>query len=62
MTSSRDRWVFFAVLLVFFVSVGCSKNVGLRGKVTFSDDGSPVSVGTVAFLKDGLYCARGHQA
>ena len=58
MVSTRDGWAFLAVLLLFFASVGCSQNVGLRGKVTFSDDGSPVPVGTIAFLKDGLI-ARG---
>ena len=38
--------------------VGCGSNVGLKGKVTFSDDGSPVPSGTVAFRKDGKI-ARG---
>ena len=31
--------------------VGCSPNVGLGGKVTFSDDGSPLAAGTVVFKR-----------
>ena len=45
-----------AVLLTLIV--GCSDNVGLKGTVTFSDDDSPVTAGTVAFRKDGKI-ARG---
>jgi len=33
---------------------GCSPNVGLKGKVTFSDDGSPLTAGTVVFKKGNL--------
>ena len=29
--------------------VGCGKNVGMSGKVTFSDDGSPLTKGTICF-------------
>jgi len=29
--------------------VGCGKNVGMTGKVTFSDDGSPLTSGTICF-------------
>jgi hypothetical protein len=32
---------------------GGSGNVPLKGTVTFSDDGSPVPLGVVSFLKDG---------
>jgi len=38
--------------------IGCNRNVGLSGKVTFSDDGSPLPLGTVGFQKDGKV-ARG---
>ena len=31
--------------------VGCGGHVGLEGKVTYSDDGSPLTVGTVVFKK-----------
>jgi hypothetical protein len=41
-----------ALLLVFLVGCG-NGNVSLKGKITFSDDGSPLTEGTVAFLKDG---------
>lgn len=50
-----------AIFLAVFVCLlaGCgSDNVPLRGKVTFSDNGEPVPVGTVAFLKEGRI-ARG---
>ena len=43
---------FYPLILLVF-TIGCSENVGLKGTVTFSDDGSPLTVGTVAFLKDG---------
>ena len=33
---------------------GCSGNVQLSGKVTFSDDGSPLTCGRVCFLADDL--------
>jgi hypothetical protein len=38
----------FLFLSLLFLS-GCSENVPLGGKVTYSDDGSPVTVGTVYF-------------
>ena len=52
--------LYFYYCLTFLVSltIGCSGNVSLSGKVTYSDDGSPVPIGTVAFLKDGKI-ARG---
>jgi hypothetical protein len=44
----------FCSLVLFVFLLGCgSGNVSLRGTVTFSDDGSPLTEGTVAFLKDG---------
>ena len=48
----------FCSLVLLSLVVGCSGNVGLRGKITFSDDDSPVTAGTVAFRKDGRI-ARG---
>jgi hypothetical protein len=44
----------FCFLVLFVFLLGCNGgNVPLRGTVTFSDDGSPLTQGTVAFLKDG---------
>jgi len=41
------------MLLTFLV--GCGKgHVSLKGTVTFSDDGSPLPTGTVAFVKGGI--------
>ena len=45
-------------LLVLFCAVGCGDKVQLRGTVTFSDDGSPLTVGTVIFSTETLE-ARG---
>ena len=50
------RNIFFVALLG--VLTGCSGNVALKGKVVFSDDKSPVPVGTVSFEK-GAFSARG---
>ena len=45
--------------LTLLLLAGCnSGNVGLTGKVTFSDDGSPLPVGSVCFTTD-TYFARG---
>ena len=39
------------VLFVFILTAGCGKgHVPLTGKVTFSDDGSPLTSGTVNFV------------
>lgn len=48
----------FSLLVSVAWCVGCSNNVPLSGTVTFSDDGSPVPVGTVCFVNDAVY-ARG---
>jgi hypothetical protein len=47
------RIVCTLVLVVFFAGCGGGK-VPLKGTVTFEDDGSPLTQGTVAFLKGGL--------
>jgi hypothetical protein len=47
----RIHFFFFFVLLLFVV--GCSDKVSLKGKVTFTDDGSPLTKGTVAFVQGG---------
>ncbi|MDR0327985.1 MAG: hypothetical protein LBI05_06800 [Planctomycetaceae bacterium] len=48
----------FGFLFLLALLAGCGKNVGLKGKVTYSDDGSPVTAGTICFRKDGKI-ARG---
>ena len=50
------RNIIFAALLG--VLAGCSDNVAMKGKVVFSDDKSPVPVGTVSF-ETGTFLARG---
>ena len=37
-------------LILAIAFIGCSQNVPLSGKVTFSDDGSPVPFGNVFFM------------
>lgn len=46
------------VLIAVAFCIGCSNNVRLGGTVTFSDDGAPVTAGTVCFENSGGY-ARG---
>lgn len=50
---------FFFIISVAVLSIGCNgKNVPLSGIVTFSDDGSPLTVGSVVFETD-THQARG---
>ena len=52
-----NKHLLFAALLLCFV--GCSKNVGMSGKVTFSDDGSPLTTGMICF-QSATALSRGH--
>lgn len=52
------RCLFVCSLMFLIASIGCSNNVPLGGTVTFSDDGTPVPKGTIAF-DDGAHQARG---
>ena len=55
----RTHFVRLAMLAVLAVLVGCgTDNVPFGGTVTFSDDGAPLEVGTVAFT-NGVQQARG---
>ena len=49
----------FIVLLIFLAGCGNGK-VSLKGKVTFSDDDSPVPAGTVAFVSGDGKMSRGN--
>jgi hypothetical protein len=44
--------VFFLPLFLSFFMIGCSGNYPLKGRVTFSDDGSPLEIGYVCFEND----------
>ena len=48
--------IFFLFLLITTITifVGCSNNVPLRGKVTFSDDGMPLPSGLVRFENETI--------
>lgn len=56
MTKIRRYSIF--ILLLMIAASGCSRNVPLGGKVTFSDDGSPLAMGFVCFETDS-FMARG---
>lgn len=43
------------ILFSCFLIAGCSKNVGMTGTVTFSDDNSPLTVGTICFQSDSIF-------
>ncbi|MDR1492472.1 MAG: hypothetical protein LBT05_07110 [Planctomycetaceae bacterium] len=49
---------YFAILLFVLCFAGCGSNVGLKGKVVFSDDKSPISCGTICF-DSGSVLSRG---
>jgi len=52
--------LFFSLFLALLLLTGCNKNVGLSGKVVFSDDKSPVPLGTVGLESvSGVHAARG---
>jgi hypothetical protein len=48
--------LFFA--LVLCLCIGCSNKVGLKGTVTFSDDGEPLPLGEIGFSTPTFF-ARG---
>lgn len=59
MTSTYKAYackITFPFLCLFLF--GCSENVPMHGRVTYSDDGEPLTKGTVVFV-DGSQQARG---
>ena len=47
-------FTFFSLVLLSIFLTGCgSGKVPFSGKIIFSDDGSPLTTGTIAFVKDG---------
>jgi len=53
-----ERLIGIAVILALLSCCGCSNKVPLTGKVTFSDDNSPLTQGIVCF-STGQFVARG---
>jgi len=47
--------LFLFLLSLLLVLTGCGNHVGLSGKVYFSDDQSPLTVGTVNFESDTFF-------
>jgi hypothetical protein len=54
----QNFFLFIGLPLVFIFFFGCGDNVSLGGKVTYSDDGTPLENGTIAFT-NGTIQARG---
>jgi len=55
----HKRNLCFLTLFISLCTWGCGNgNVNLNGKITFSDDGSPLTIGTVYFAS-GSHLARG---
>ncbi|MDR1479921.1 MAG: hypothetical protein LBJ00_13385 [Planctomycetaceae bacterium] len=56
---ARTGFGILFIFLVLFLCIGCSSKVKVSGKITFSDDGSPLTKGTVCF-QTGTFVARGN--
>jgi len=57
MSRSQFTVLFLAVAVVLFLG-GCGKNISLKGRVVFTDDGTPLTAGTVCFVTENTL-ARG---
>ena len=53
------NFTFLLLSVLIIATVGCSDKVPMRGKVTFSDDGAPLTAGQVTFQSDTIL-ARGY--
>lgn len=45
----NTKWAPIFVFFALVLALGCSDKSGVKGKVTFSEDGSPLTKGTVYF-------------
>jgi len=54
----KKRLLIYGILLACLVFSGCSNHVSLGGRVTYSDDGTPLEQGTVAFYASN-FLSRG---
>ena len=55
--SSVKCWTFVLLGILLLFGVGCSKNLQITGKVTYSDDGTPLDAGMIIF-EDGNMASR----
>lgn len=53
-----NRFVCALCCIIVCSAIGCNDRVSLDGKVVFSDDGSPITSGTICFT-DGKQMSRG---
>jgi hypothetical protein len=49
----------FSFVFIIFILNGCNSNIQFGGKITFSEDGSPLTRGVVCFETD-TFAARGN--
>jgi hypothetical protein len=55
----KIKLISFIFLVLFLCCIGCSNKIKVSGQVTFSDDGSPLTTGTVCFQTE-TFVARGN--
>jgi hypothetical protein len=48
----------FALIIIVLFMIGCNRNVPLGGRITFADNGEPLTEGTIGFVS-GTNQARG---
>jgi len=49
----RKHFLFcFGLFCLLFLAIGCGKNCSLKGKVVFSDDQTPLTLGTICLVSD----------
>jgi hypothetical protein len=53
------KTLFPLIILGITMLIGCSNHVPLRGKVTYSDDGTPLEAGMVCFVSPNGFLSRG---
>ena len=60
--SSFRYWIFIFLGGVCFCGGGCGQNLQITGKVTYSDDGSPLDIGMIIFESGNMASRSGLKA
>ena len=55
--STVKYYTFILLGMMLFCGIGCNQNMQITGKVTFSDDGTPLDVGMILF-ENGAMASR----